>query len=169
MYSQHSGLERARSMKACRGDYNTAVGWRRAEDVRLGGILNRTLSASMPKPVRLASLRVLNAAGPAFRLVSAAAPTLIGMRVLVVDDETRLTELLTKGLTAEGFAVDVAHDGRDGLWLAERIRQSYPETAVIMATGVQDVGPAVQGIGPDRESGRHGGLGERPRQVATGP
>jgi len=40
------------------------------------------------------------------------------MRVLVVDDEVRLTELLTKGLTAEGFAVDVAHDGRDGLWLA---------------------------------------------------
>jgi len=40
------------------------------------------------------------------------------MRVLVVDDEIRLTELLTKGLTAEGFAVDVAHDGRDGLWLA---------------------------------------------------
>jgi response regulator RpfG family c-di-GMP phosphodiesterase len=34
--------------------------------------------------------------------------------------------------------------GRDGLWLAERIRASYPETAVIMATGVQDVGPAVQ-------------------------
>jgi putative nucleotidyltransferase with HDIG domain len=36
--------------------------------------------------------------------------------------------------------------GRDGLWLAERIRQKYPETAVIMATGVQDVGPAVESL-----------------------
>jgi response regulator RpfG family c-di-GMP phosphodiesterase len=39
---------------------------------------------------------------------------------------------------------DIRMPGRDGLWLAERIRASYPETAVIMATGVQDVGPAVQ-------------------------
>lgn len=34
--------------------------------------------------------------------------------------------------------------GHDGLWLAERIRQEYPETAVIMATGVQEVAPAVK-------------------------
>ena len=39
---------------------------------------------------------------------------------------------------------DIRMPGRDGLWLAERIRQSYPETAVIMATGVQEVGPAVK-------------------------
>lgn len=40
------------------------------------------------------------------------------MRVLLVEDEKRLTDLLKGGLTGEGFAVDVAHDGRDGLWMA---------------------------------------------------
>jgi DNA-binding response OmpR family regulator len=40
------------------------------------------------------------------------------MRVLVVDDEKRLVRSLRAGLAAEGFAVDVAHDGVDGLWLA---------------------------------------------------
>jgi len=41
-----------------------------------------------------------------------------GMRVLVVDDEVRLAEGLKRGLEAEGFAVDVAHDGVEGLWYA---------------------------------------------------
>ncbi|MCX6402251.1 MAG: response regulator transcription factor [Propionibacteriales bacterium] len=40
------------------------------------------------------------------------------MRVLVVDDEQRLARSLKLGLEAEGFAVDVAHDGTDGLWMA---------------------------------------------------
>jgi DNA-binding response OmpR family regulator len=40
------------------------------------------------------------------------------MRVLVVDDEVRLAEGLKRGLEAEGFAVDVAHDGVEGLWYA---------------------------------------------------
>jgi DNA-binding response OmpR family regulator len=38
--------------------------------------------------------------------------------MLLVEDERRLTDLLVNGLATEGFAVDVAHDGRDGLWLA---------------------------------------------------
>ncbi|MEN0128389.1 MAG: response regulator transcription factor [Brevundimonas sp.] len=37
------------------------------------------------------------------------------MRVLVVDDERGLTRALHRGLTAEGFAVDVAFDGVTGL------------------------------------------------------
>jgi DNA-binding response OmpR family regulator len=37
------------------------------------------------------------------------------VRVLVVDDERGLTRALHRGLTAEGFAVDVAHDGITGL------------------------------------------------------
>jgi DNA-binding response OmpR family regulator len=41
-----------------------------------------------------------------------------GMRVLVVEDEKRLAWSLRVGLEAEGFAVDVAPDGVDGLWLA---------------------------------------------------
>ncbi|MEV4180271.1 response regulator transcription factor [Streptosporangium canum] len=40
------------------------------------------------------------------------------MRVLLVEDEKRLADLLKGGLAGEGFAVDVAHDGRDGLWMA---------------------------------------------------
>lgn len=40
------------------------------------------------------------------------------MRVLVVDDEQRLAAALRRGLEAEGIAVDVAHTGTDGLWMA---------------------------------------------------
>ncbi|MEV0149366.1 MULTISPECIES: response regulator transcription factor [unclassified Nonomuraea] len=40
------------------------------------------------------------------------------MRVLLVEDERRLAGLVRDGLSGEGFAVDVAHDGRDGLWMA---------------------------------------------------
>jgi DNA-binding response OmpR family regulator len=37
------------------------------------------------------------------------------MRVLIVEDEKRLAASLAAGLTAEGFAVDVVHNGTDGL------------------------------------------------------
>ncbi|MDX3644069.1 response regulator transcription factor [Streptomyces sp. MB09-02B] len=37
------------------------------------------------------------------------------MRLLIVEDEKRLAVSLAKGLTAEGYAVDVVHDGIDGL------------------------------------------------------
>jgi DNA-binding response OmpR family regulator len=40
------------------------------------------------------------------------------VRVLVVEDERGLAAGLRLGLTAEGFAVDVAHSGTDGLWRA---------------------------------------------------
>lgn len=40
------------------------------------------------------------------------------MRILVVDDEVVMTRALRRGLGAEGFAVDVAHDGRTGLEMA---------------------------------------------------
>ncbi|XVV05871.1 response regulator transcription factor [Actinosynnema sp. CA-248983] len=40
------------------------------------------------------------------------------MRVLVVEDDRRLAELLARGLTAEGFVVDVERDGVAGLWRA---------------------------------------------------
>lgn len=107
--------------------------------------------------------------------------------ILVVDDETGVRELLARWLHAGGHDVrtassadealgsvrgaapavalcDIRMPGRDGLWLAEHIRQDAPETAVIMATGVQDVGFAVTSLrhgvidyltkpfGPDRLS-----------------
>ena len=40
------------------------------------------------------------------------------MRVLVVEDERRLAAAVRVGLQAEGFAVDLAHTGPDGLHLA---------------------------------------------------
>ena len=40
------------------------------------------------------------------------------MKVLVVEDEVRLAQALRRGLQAEGFTVDLAHDGEDGLHLA---------------------------------------------------
>jgi len=40
------------------------------------------------------------------------------MRILVVEDERRLASSLRAGLEAEGFAVDTAYDGQEGLWMA---------------------------------------------------
>ncbi|GAA0658861.1 response regulator transcription factor [Kitasatospora atroaurantiaca] len=40
------------------------------------------------------------------------------MRVLVIEDEQGLAAAIARGLAEEGFAVDVAHDGVDGLWSA---------------------------------------------------
>lgn len=82
--------------------------------------------------------------------------------VLIVDDETSIRDFLTRWLQAWGYAVktaggadeaagmmadepasillcDVMMPGRDGLSLLEEVRQRWPQTAVIMATAVQDV------------------------------
>ncbi|NNM45273.1 winged helix-turn-helix domain-containing protein [Knoellia koreensis] len=40
------------------------------------------------------------------------------MRVLLVEDEKPLAEMIRRGLINEGFVVDVAHDGISGQWLA---------------------------------------------------
>ncbi len=40
------------------------------------------------------------------------------MRILVVEDEEKVTRFLTLGLKAEGFSVDCARDGKTGLRLA---------------------------------------------------
>jgi len=49
------------------------------------------------------------------------------MRVLVVEDE-RLAAGLRNGLAAEGFAVDVALDGTDGLWMA----REHPYDVIVL-------------------------------------
>ncbi|MDQ6728198.1 MAG: response regulator [Actinomycetota bacterium] len=41
------------------------------------------------------------------------------MRILVVEDEKRLAAALKRGLGDEGFAVDVAFDGTESLWMAQ--------------------------------------------------
>lgn len=40
------------------------------------------------------------------------------MRVLLVEDERRLAQTIKTGLIDHGFAVELAHTGDDGLWLA---------------------------------------------------
>ncbi|MFE5565846.1 response regulator transcription factor [Amycolatopsis japonica] len=50
------------------------------------------------------------------------------MRVLVVEDETRLAETLQWGLEADGYAVDLARDGLEGLELA----QLYPYQVIVL-------------------------------------
>lgn len=44
------------------------------------------------------------------------------MRLLLVEDERTLASALAKGLGAEGFAVEVAHDGKMGYWMARHNR-----------------------------------------------
>ena len=42
----------------------------------------------------------------------------MAVRVLVVEDETKMADLLARGLREEGHAVDVASRGEDALWMA---------------------------------------------------
>lgn len=41
------------------------------------------------------------------------------MRILVADDDAKAAGLLVQGLKAEGYAVDLAADGDEAIWLAE--------------------------------------------------
>ena len=43
------------------------------------------------------------------------------MKLLVVEDEVKLAEYLRKGLSEEGYTVDVAHTGIDGLHMATEV------------------------------------------------
>jgi DNA-binding NtrC family response regulator len=89
-------------------------------------------------------------------------------RVLVVDDEAAIRELLRRVLEAEGYAVWTAHDahsalalmaeqgahvvfldvhmpGANGLWLADQIREQYPTAATVLATADATI-PPVQNV-----------------------
>ena len=52
-------------------------------------------------------------------------------RVLVVDDEPNITELVSLGLRYEGFDVSSAHDGRGAL---RAVRESGPELVILDVT-----------------------------------
>jgi two-component system, OmpR family, response regulator len=43
----------------------------------------------------------------------------VRMRILVVEDELKMANLLRRGLVEEGHAVDVARTGDDALWMAQ--------------------------------------------------
>ena len=40
------------------------------------------------------------------------------MKLLLVEDDKKIATAVKRGLEAEGFTVEVAFDGNDGLWLA---------------------------------------------------
>ena len=83
-------------------------------------------------------------------------------QVLVVDDEEAIRTLLSRWLMSWGYTTrlaasandaleqltaapasivlcDVMMPVHDGLWLAEQIRARWPQTALIMASGAQDM------------------------------
>jgi DNA-binding response OmpR family regulator len=91
------------------------------------------------------------------------------MRLLVVEDERRMAELLRQGLTEDGHSVTVAEDGRDGLAIAEaaafdlivldvmlpgidgfeiarRLRDGRDQTPILMLTARDASGDIVEGL-----------------------
>jgi two-component system, OmpR family, response regulator len=91
------------------------------------------------------------------------------MRVLVVEDEDRIASVIRRALREDGYAVDVAADGPDGLWLAtensygavvldlmlpgldgievcRRMRAAGSWAPVLMLTARDSVGDRVRGL-----------------------
>ena len=89
--------------------------------------------------------------------------------VLIVDDEPGVRHLMRRWLESRGYVVAVAPGadkalellaaaptavalcdlrmpGHDGLWLADQLRREHPDTAVIIATGLNDVSSAVESL-----------------------
>jgi two-component system OmpR family response regulator len=57
------------------------------------------------------------------------------MRVLVVEDDPGMADVLARGMRESGFAVDVTSNGQDGLWLAADIEYDI----VVLDIGLPDV------------------------------
>ncbi len=57
------------------------------------------------------------------------------MRILVIEDETELRELMGRALKKEGFAVDLCADGTEGLFFATE----YPVDLAIIDLGLPEV------------------------------
>jgi len=89
------------------------------------------------------------------------------MRILVVEDEEKVSRFVTRGLTAERFAVDVARDGKTGWELAQtyqydlvildlmlpgltggevlrRIRKANPQVPVLILTARDSLGDKIE-------------------------
>jgi two-component system copper resistance phosphate regulon response regulator CusR len=74
--------------------------------------------------------------------------TVTGMRILLAEDETKVATHIRKGLTEVGYAVDVAADGNEALWLAE----SNPYDALVLDVMM----PGTDGISVVRQLRRKG-------------
>ena len=57
------------------------------------------------------------------------------MRVLVIEDSAKMASLLRRGRTEEGYAVDVAANGVDGVWLATE----QPFDAIVLDVVLPDI------------------------------
>jgi two-component system OmpR family response regulator len=91
------------------------------------------------------------------------------MRLLVVEDSPKMASLLRRGLTEEGYAVDVVSNGVDGVWLAteesfdailldvvlpdidgfevcRRLRRAGRWAPLLMLTARDDVSDRVRGL-----------------------
>jgi DNA-binding response OmpR family regulator len=94
---------------------------------------------------------------------------LVGMRILIVEDDAKMAGLLRRGLSAEGHTVDVAGDGLrglekgqalafdvivldimlpglDGLSIARRLRTGGVRTPILMLTARDSVPDIVRGL-----------------------
>jgi putative two-component system response regulator len=103
------------------------------------------------------------------RIATAPPPAEVKRSVLIVDDEPGVRHLMRRWLESRGYVVTVAAGadpalelladapmavalcdlrmpGHDGLWLTDQLRREHPETAVIIATGLNDVGSAVASL-----------------------
>ena len=56
------------------------------------------------------------------------------MRVLIIEDDRRLTNVLGVSLRADGYAVDIAETAEDGRWLASEA----PYDAILLDVGLPD-------------------------------
>ena len=86
--------------------------------------------------------------------------------VLIVDDDPRIREILVRWLEPAGYRTqqaahseaaleaiagdqpavamcDVEMPGPDGLWLVGRLRERYPNIAIVLCTGVSAVPPTI--------------------------
>lgn len=50
------------------------------------------------------------------------------MRILLVEDEKDLAHIIKQGLEEHGYSVDMAHDGEEGLYMAE----NYPVDVIVL-------------------------------------
>src|SRR5260221_9414862 len=96
-------------------------------------------------------------------------PDKSGMRILVVEDDSKMAELLRRGLAKEGHSVTVAIDGgsaleeaqtrtldmivldimiptMDGLTVARRLRSAGNRIPILMLTGLDAAGDIVRGL-----------------------
>ncbi len=55
------------------------------------------------------------------------------MRILVIEDDRKLAELIRRGLTEQGYAVDVTYAGKEGERLIQDINYDLVTLDIILA------------------------------------